>query len=58
MKTYDVTMHRIQQYTIKVQADTPEDAEHKANDYVRIFGEMYTGRVNWEIVDVVLGEQP
>ena len=52
MKTYTVTMHRIQQYDITVEADTPEDAEHKANDEVRINGTTDNGYANWETVSV------
>jgi hypothetical protein len=52
MKTFTVTMHRIQQYTFTVEANTPEEAEHKANDEARINGVTDNGYANWETVAV------
>jgi hypothetical protein len=52
MKTFTVTMHRIEQYDIVVQAETAEEAEHLANDEVRINGVTDSGYANWETVGV------
>jgi hypothetical protein len=52
MKTYNVTMHRIQQYVITVKADTPEEAEHLANDETRLTGFADDGYANWETIEV------
>lgn len=52
MKTYTVTMHRIEQYKLVVQADSVDEAEHKANDEIRINPPTSNGYANWETVDV------
>lgn len=48
--TYQVTMHRIQQHTFTVEADTQEEAEHKANNEARINGIPDSGYANWETI--------
>jgi hypothetical protein len=52
MPSYEVTMHRIEQHTFTVEADTPEEADYKANDEVRVNGVSDNGYANWETVSV------
>ena len=52
MTTYIVTMHRIVQTEVHVEANTPEEAEFKANDEVRINGFPDHGYGNIETIDV------
>lgn len=52
MKNYIVTLQRIVQTEVHVEADTPEEAEHKANDDVRINGFPDHGYGNVETISV------